>query len=59
MSDSENVETGALDPRAGLVDVELPQLKFDAEGIADILWQRSQRCDKKRNRHSLQSLAEK
>jgi hypothetical protein len=59
MSDSEMLEGGPLDPRAGLLDVELPQLKFDAQGIADMLWVQSQKCTRKRNRHSLQSLAEK
>jgi hypothetical protein len=59
MSDSETVECGPLDPRAGLVDVELPQLQFDARGIAEALLQQSQMCARKRNRHLLQSLAEK
>jgi hypothetical protein len=59
MSDSETVEDGPLDPRAGLVDVELPQLKFDSQGIADTLWEQSQKCVRKKNRNSLQSLAEK
>jgi hypothetical protein len=55
----ETAEFGALDPRAGLVDVELPQLQFDAQGIAETLLQQSEICVKKRHRHSLQSLAEK
>lgn len=59
MSDIETVECGPLDPRAGLVDVELPQLQFDAQGIAETLLQQSQICVRKRNRHVLQSLAEK
>lgn len=58
-SGSETVEDGPLDPRAGLVDVELPQLKFDAQTIADVLQQQGQKCVKKKNRHSLLSLAEK
>jgi len=59
MSDIETAEFGPLDPRAGLVDVELPQLQFDAQGIAETLLQQSQICVRKRNRHLLQSLAEK
>jgi len=59
MSDIETAEFGPLDPRAGLVDVELPQLQFDAQGIAETLLQQSQICVRKRNRHVLQSLAEK
>jgi hypothetical protein len=59
MLDSEIAEYGPLDPRAGLVDVELPQLQFDAQGIAERLLQQSQICVRKRNRHLLESLAEK
>jgi hypothetical protein len=56
---SETVEDGPLDPRAGLVDVHLPQLTFDAQGIAEALRQQSQRCVRKKNRNTLESLAEK
>ncbi|PNF29984.1 hypothetical protein B7P43_G06966 [Cryptotermes secundus] len=55
----ETVEDGPLDPRAGLVDVQLPQLMFDAEHIAEALQQQSQRCARKKNRNTLKSLAEK
>jgi hypothetical protein len=59
MSDTETAEFGPLDPRAGLMDVELPQLQFDAQGIAETLLQQSQMCVRKKNRNLLQSLAEK
>jgi hypothetical protein len=59
ISVSETVEDGPLDPRAGLVDVDLPQLTFDAQGIAELLQQQSQKCVRKKNRHTLESLAEK
>lgn len=59
ISDIETAEFGPLDPRAGRVDVELPQLQFDAQGIAETLLQQSQICVRKRNRHLLESLAEK
>lgn len=55
----ETVEDGPLDPRAGLVDVQLPQLMFDAEHIAEAVQQQSQRCVRKKNRNALESLAEK
>jgi hypothetical protein len=56
---SEMVEDGPLDPRAGLVDVDLPQLMFSAQGIAEALQQQSQKCVRKKNRNTLESLAEK
>lgn len=59
ISVGETVEDGPLDPRAGLVDVQLPQLMFDAECIAAALQQESQRCVRKKNRNTLESLAEK
>jgi hypothetical protein len=55
----ETEEDGPLDPRAGLVDVDLPQLTFSAQGIAEALEQQSQKCDRKKNKHILESLAEK
>jgi hypothetical protein len=59
MSGSETGEDGPLDPRAGLVDVELPQLTFSAQGIAEALKQQSEECGRKKNRNILEALAEK
>jgi hypothetical protein len=59
ISVSETAEDRPLDPRAGLVDVDLPQLAFNAQGIAEAVKQQSQKCVRKKNRRILESLAEK
>ncbi|XP_069691142.1 ribosomal RNA processing protein 1 homolog A isoform X2 [Periplaneta americana] len=46
-----------LDPRAGRVNVELPQLDFDAQAISEALLRQSETCVRKKQKLFLESLA--
>ncbi|KAJ9595627.1 hypothetical protein L9F63_013179 [Diploptera punctata] len=58
-SEKEMFENGPLDPRAGSVDVELPQILFDSRGIAEAFQRTIGSCTSKKNKKTLNYLAMK
>ena len=56
-SDAEMLESEPQDPRAGRVNVELPQIPFDSQHIADAIQQQVENCSSTKYSKALQYLA--
>ncbi|PSN32048.1 hypothetical protein C0J52_16701 [Blattella germanica] len=56
-SEKEMLKDNPLDPRAGHVNVELPQILFDSHSIAGALEKESENCSNKKCKKTLQTLA--